>query len=164
MNSGIARFLPLLVFALMICSAAAEPAVFLVRHAEKADAGSGDPKDPELSETGLQRAERLAQMLKDVRLTAVFASEYKRTQATANAVAKVAGVEPTIVPAKETTQLIEKTKSATGNVLIVGHSNTLPDILKALGAPEEITIDEADYDNLFIWNPATKQLLRLHFR
>ncbi|MBA2432632.1 MAG: histidine phosphatase family protein, partial [Chthoniobacterales bacterium] len=156
-------FLPCLLLALLLQSAVAQSTVFLVRHAEKAEASGGNEKDPELSETGRARATSLAGMLRDVRITHVFATEYKRTQQTARAVAERTDSEVTIVPAKETAQLIAKLKEITGNVLVVGHSNTLPEILAALGAAERLQIDETEYDNLFLWTPATKQLLRLRY-
>lgn len=143
--------------------AVAEPTIFLVRHAEKSQAG--DAKDPELSEAGHARAESLAVLLKDAGITAIYATEFKRTQQTAEPFARAAGIKTTIVPAKETTALVAQLKEAKGNVLIVGHSNTIPEILKALGLISSLQIDEADYDNLFVLTTgSTLQLLRLHFR
>ncbi|MEO5720826.1 MAG: phosphoglycerate mutase family protein [Chthoniobacterales bacterium] len=141
----------------------AEPTIFLVRHAEKAS--TGDPKDPDLSGAGRQRAESLAAMLKDAGITAIYATDLKRSQQTTEPLAKAASVEPTIVPAKDTAALVAKLKEAKSNVLVVGHSNTLPEILKTLGVESPPAIDEADYDNLFVLTPGSPtQLLRLHFR
>ncbi len=147
-----------------LCPALAQPtAIFLVRHAEKAT--GGDAKDPDLSEAGHARVASLATVLKDVHLTAIYATEFKRTQQTAKPLAKAAHLRIKTVPAKKTPALVAKLKAATGNVLVVGHSNTLPEIITALGATETLTIDEADYDNLFLLVPgAPVQLLRLHFK
>ena len=151
--------------ALITPAFAAEPAIFLVRHAEKAEATSGDSKDPDLSEAGRARAEALALMLKDAGIAAIFVTELKRTKQTAEPLARAANVEPTIVPAKETAELVAKLKEMRGNALVVGHSNTLPEIVQSLGVTEPVTVGDSDYDNLFIWTPAApRQLIRLHFR
>ena len=143
--------------------AAAEPVVFLARHAEKADAAA-DPKNPELSAAGRARAESLARMLKDAGVAAIFATEFTRTQQTAEQVHRATGAAVTIVPAKEASALIEKVKAAQGNVVVIGHSNTLPEIIKALGVEKPITIGDAEYDNLFIWNAsAPRELVRLRY-
>ena len=150
---------------LPLASIAAEPTVFVVRHAEKAESTTGDPKDPELSQAGRARADSLAFMLKDAAITSVYATEFKRTQKTAEPFARARGLRPTIVPAKDTAALVARLKQADGNVLVVGHSNTVPEILKELGASEPITLDESEYDNLFIWRAGPPpQLIRLHFR
>ena len=54
----------------------------------------------------------------------------------------------------------------TGNVLIVGHSNTVPDLLKRLGVKDAITIAESEFDNLFVVvRPASGEptLIRLRY-
>jgi broad specificity phosphatase PhoE len=148
---------------------AAQQTIFLVRHAERADGGSGAPtavSDPDLSEAGHRRAASLATMLKDARIAAIFTTEYKRTQQTAAPLAKALGVAPVVVAGKDAPGLVARIKAATGNVLVVAHSNTLPEIVKGLGATAP-TIADADYDNLFVLS-ATKDgsptLLQLHYR
>ncbi len=142
----------LLAAALLFCAPAlfANPIIFIVRHAEK---GAGDPKDPNLSHPGQRRAEWLAATLKDAGITAVFATEYKRTQETAEPLARAAHLEVTIVPAADTPALLAKLRETPGNALVVGHSNTIPEIWKALGATAPITLGENDYDDLFIFSP-----------
>jgi broad specificity phosphatase PhoE len=139
---------------LSAAAAAAQPAVFLVRHAERADAATSGPtmmaNDPELSGAGTQRAQSLAKMLKDARIATIFTTEYKRTKQTAAPLATALGVVPTVVASKDMPDLVRKIKAATGNVLVVGHSNTIPDVLKLLGISDPITIAEAEFDNLFI--------------
>ncbi|MGZ4983805.1 MAG: phosphoglycerate mutase family protein [Chthoniobacterales bacterium] len=141
----------------------AQSTIFFVRHAEKAQ--DGDAKDPDISEIGRARAEALAKTLKDARITAIYATEFKRTQQTATPLAHASHVEVTIIPAKETEELIAKLKAAKGNALVVGHSNTLPDIMKALGVSDSISIADNDYDDLFVISTETQppQLLHLHY-
>ncbi|HMJ05350.1 MAG TPA: histidine phosphatase family protein [Chthoniobacterales bacterium] len=141
----------------------AQPTVFIVRHAEKAT--GGDARDPDLSEAGHARAQALAVVLKDSGIKAIYATEFKRTQQTAEPLARAAGLEITIVPGKEIDALAARLKNSHGTALIVAHSNTIPDILKALGAAAPPPIDETDYDNLVLLLPGPPvQLLRLHYR
>ncbi len=111
------------------------------------------------------RAAALATVLKDAKIKSVYATEFKRTQATAKPTAQAAGVEVTVMPGKETAALVAKLKKARSNVLVVGHSNTIPDIIKALGLPKPAAIGDGDYDNLFIVvRSAPPKLIRLHYR
>jgi broad specificity phosphatase PhoE len=155
-----------------VCSIASEAAaqhpVYVVRHAERADSGAGAmtmATDPDLSETGRGRAQALATVLRDAGITTILVTEYKRTQQTAEPLAKMIGVQPVIVSAKDPAALGEKARTAGGPVLIVGHSNTIPDVLARLGVENPPKLADADYDNLFIVTGSEKRtLLRLHFR
>jgi broad specificity phosphatase PhoE len=144
----------------------AQTTVFLVRHAERADGGRGPAgSDPELSTAGLARADALAAMLKDAGITAIFATEFKRTQQTAAPLAKALGVTVTIVAAKDVAGLVDRIGTSAGNVLVVGHSNTVPDVIRALGVTTPVEIADPEYDNLFVVSTAAKPaLLRLHYR
>lgn len=155
---------------LFAASAAAQQAVFVVRHAERADGGTSPagmtaPPDPDLSDTGRNRAQSLAVALKDAGITAIFVTEFRRTQQTAAPLAKALGLQPTIVAAKEIGTLVEKVKASTGNVLVVGHSNTVPEVIAGLGAGKTVKMTDNDFDNLFIVTRGdAPSLLRLHFR
>lgn len=115
---------------LLSAASAAAQTIFIVRHAERADATPGATmmaNDPELSPAGRERAAALASMLRDAGIAAIYVSEYKRTQQTAEPLANARGLRPTIVPAKDTAALVGTLRSARGNVLVVGHSNSIPD-------------------------------------
>lgn len=147
----------------------AQTTVFVVRHAERADAGaSASPMmaaDPDLSDIGKARADSLATVLKDAGITAIFTTEYKRTQQTAAPLAKALGIQATAVSSRDMPGLIEKIKGATGNVLVVGHSNTVGDVISRLGVAEGVKLGDADYDNLFVVVRSEKPVLvRLHFK
>ena len=121
--------------------------------------------DPDLSEAGKARAASLAAMLKDAKITAIYVTEYKRTRQTAAPLALQLGLEMTVVPSKDAAGLTAKLKSATGNVLVVGHSNTVPATIAALGVNDPVAIGDTDYDNLFIVLASPQpQLMRLHYR
>jgi broad specificity phosphatase PhoE len=160
----IKTLLAVVLVAATAAGAAAQPVVFVVRHAERADAGTGGMgSDPSLSAEGRARAERLAAMLKDVGLTAVFTTDYKRTKETAAPTATAHHLTLTEIKATDTARLVERVKRATGSVLIVGHSNTVTDVLKALGAATAPEVSDAEFDNLFILTPGSHDVIRLRY-
>ena len=148
------------------------PTIFLVRHAERADTAAAPPpmsgSDPDLSDVGRKRAESLAAMLKDAGVKSIFVTEFKRTQQTAAPLAQQQGITPATLKADDTADLVAKLKAATGtgNILVVGHSNSVPEIIKSLGITTPITIGDNDFDNLFVvtQNGATKRFVHLHYR
>ena len=131
--------------------------VILVRHAEKA--ATGDPEfegassnDPPLTAAGNRRAAVLAQTLAEAGVTAVYASEYQRTQLTVQPLAVALGLEVVELPAADTAGLAARVvaEHAGGVVVIAGHSNTVPRIIEALGAGPIAAIEDAwEYDNLY---------------
>ncbi len=157
------RFLvPILLFLLASVSViSAQPVVFIVRHAEKA---TNDAKDPDLSGAGRKRAQILAGVLKNAAIAEIFTTEFKRTKETAAPVAKELRIAPTVVPAKEIGVLVSKLRHLNGNALVVGHGNTIPDIIKALGLDIPVNIPETDYTEFLVVILAGKpELLRLHY-
>ena len=149
------------IFLFGLTAADAVPFVFIVRHAEKATTGGNDP---DLSDAGRKRANALARILKNSQITAVFVTEFKRTQETAAPLATAAHLTPTIIPAKDVPALVVKLRALNGNALVVGHGNTIPDLVKELGIATPITIPEDDYTEIFVVSLADPpQLLRLHY-
>jgi phosphohistidine phosphatase SixA len=153
---------------LIAVTQAEPPTIFLVRHAERADASSESPaakaNDPDLSEAGRLRAESLGRALRDAAITAIYVTEYKRTQQTAAPLAKATGIAVTVVPAKETGALLAKLRNCIGSALVIGHSNTVPETIKALGVPKPVTITDSEYDNLFVLTPGSPaRLIRLRY-
>lgn len=142
----------------------AQKLIFLVRHAERADAGMSEQADPPLSAEGLARAQRLATVLADAGVTAIVTTELLRTQQTAQPLASKLGLTGEVVAANNPAGVVAKLKisHALDIVLVVGHADTLPAILKAYGR-SDVTIGDNDYDNLFIIVPATGLVTRLHY-
>jgi broad specificity phosphatase PhoE len=135
--------------------------IFLVRHAEK----QSNEQDTPLSSEGLARAKCLAQTLKDAHIGAAFVTQYQRTKQTAAPTVSEFHARETAIEAKATGQIVQAAREAakTSNVLIVGHSNTVPDLLASFGAPA-VTIPGNAYDQLFILDVAQpKQLLTLRY-
>jgi phosphohistidine phosphatase SixA len=144
-----------------VSTGSAEPFVVIVRHAEKAN---NSDKDPDLSAAGQARANVLAEMLKDSGIVQIFTTEFKRTAKTAAPTARALGINATVVPANQTAQLVEKLHALKGNALVVGHGNSIPDLMKGLGIAVPINIEENDYSQLFIVMLGAKpELLQLHY-
>ncbi len=121
--------------------------IFLVRHAEKASNAADAP----LSAAGEKRAECLAKMLKDAGIKEIYVTDVKRTQQTAAPLAKALGVTPTILPAKDSNALIrDLVYGKGGNVLVVGHGDTLPFVIARLNAGTISPIGDNEYDRLFV--------------
>ncbi len=115
----------------------------IVRHAEKR---SDEPRDPELSAAGRERAQRLAASLAAWPLAAAYATVYRRTQQTAAAADH--GLAVTGYDAKQDAGEFAATlrrRHASGTVLVVGHSNTVAAIAAALCACTVAPIGEDEY-------------------
>lgn len=123
--------------------------VYLVRHSERA---TDHPSDPTLSRAGSARSALLARMLQDVELTSILSTDYRRTQLTAAPVAEDHGitVESYEPRGEGLEQLLERLRSTPGYHLVVGHSNTTPAVVEALGGDPISPIDEGEYDRLYI--------------
>jgi broad specificity phosphatase PhoE len=118
----------------------------LVRHAEKA---ANDPKDPLLSEVGVARAKRLAESLADARVVAAYATKYRRTQLTAAPTSMSHHLDlqtyDASLPAAEFARQLRATHPD-GTVLVVGHSNTIPDLAAALCVCTVEAMGEGEFD------------------
>src|SRR4051794_17237346 len=129
--------------------------VYLVRHAEKADDGTQNPplRQPE----GIARANALAAMLADKGIVSIITSTFKRTVQTAEPLAKKLGKQAAMTKNSSADGVVSKVRAAKGNVLIVHHSNTVPEIIAKLGGPQMPTICDQVYDRLFVLQLSGKQ-------
>ena len=132
---------------------AAPRVVVLVRHAEKA---ANPANDPGLTDAGRARAVALAEALRDARVDAVITSHYARTRSTAGPVAAARHLEPVVLQADtDTAAHVREVAAAVrrqpggGVVLVVGHTNTIPPIIAALGGPQLPDICDGQYARLF---------------
>lgn len=148
--------LSILAAAVALPAAVEAQMVIVVRHAERADGGAGTGTamtanpDPELSEAGKSRALRMAAMLGDAGVVAIYTTEYRRTKDTAGPLAARAGVAAEVIPAREAAALMGKIKAhKSGTVVVVGHSNTVPAIIKALGG-SEVKVADDEYDSMYV--------------
>jgi phosphohistidine phosphatase SixA len=121
--------------------------VFLVRHGEK----QLDSQDPDLTEAGSQRALALARTLRSVRLDAIYSTDTHRTRQTAAPVAEQRSLEVELYDKEDLARVVMKIRSAPGRYLVVGHSNTTPDLVTRLGGDPGAAIDEAsEFDRLYV--------------
>lgn len=126
--------------------ALAEPSmIYLVRHGEKASVG----KDPELTPTGQLRAQNIATTLHRAGIQAIFSSSTTRTLQTAQPLASKLGLKVEQYDAATPKVLVEKVKSLRGAVLVVGHSNTLPELVRLFGGTPGQEIGDEEYDRLY---------------
>ena len=132
---------------------AGDKLVFIVRHAEKANATDTDPS---LSEAGKARAVALAAALRDAAITDVLVTPRKRTIETAQPLARARQLTAHVVPFGVSTPdhvaaVANAVRRAKGRaVLVVGHSNTVHLIVAALGGPRLPELCDAQYASLFI--------------
>ena len=142
--------------------AAAQQLVLVARHAERADGGAAGAQmgaaapDPPLSAAGRARADKLAAMLSASHIAAIYVTQFIRTQQTAAPLAGALKLKTDVVSSGDSAELVAQLKANHPKdvVLVVGHSNTIPAIIKALGGPP-VTIADDEYDKLFILVPAT---------
>jgi broad specificity phosphatase PhoE len=128
-----------------------------------------------LTESGQRRATLLASVLKDAGIDAIFTSSLQRAVKTAEPLATASGIDPK--PLLQLTTKFDKSdmdnfvqllrsQQRENIVLFVGHSNTVPALIKALGHTAEIKIPETEYDNLFVLFPRSEgapTFLRLRY-
>ena len=131
--------------------------VLLVRHAEKAQEPAGDPP---LTAAGAERARALAEALRDAKVTAIVTTQLRRTRDTAQPLAAALGLTPDVVPVGDEDTEVHARAVATavlrhagGVVLVVGHSDSVPAIIAALGGPRMPEICANLYSNLYALVP-----------
>lgn len=125
--------------------------LYFVRHAEK-QVLAGE-RDPELTPQGVQRTEALADKMSSIKLSAVFSTDYRRTRNTARPTAQRQNLDIQLYDAGKSSEFVTTLlqQAPTGHYLIVGHSNTLPAMLRAAGVKELATeFDESLYGELYV--------------
>ena len=128
------------------CITWADPTmIYLVRHGEKEAAG----KDPALTAQGDARAQNIATILQKAGIGHVFSSDYARTRQTAQPLAQRSGLAVQTYDAAMPKSLVQTVKSMSGAVLVVGHSNTLPELVRLFGGAAGADIADNEYDRLY---------------
>jgi broad specificity phosphatase PhoE len=130
------------------CTSPNQPkTIYIVRHAEKQLVG----EDPDLAYVGEIRAKKLAQILEDRDIRHIFSTDYKRTRLTAAPTANDAGLEIQTYDPKNHEQLVEQLRSLEGNILVVGHSNTVSQLANYFVGNSEKFADLTDLEYDFIY-------------
>lgn len=124
--------------------------VILVRHAEK-NIEPSNP-NPNLSPAGQARAQELVRVLSGSGVTAIYATQYVRTQQTVQPLATAMGLPVTQIDSGNTNELVRQitTLHRGGVVFLAGHNNSVPAIIAALGGGNYPVIPDSDYDNMFV--------------
>lgn len=128
-------------------AATAPTVLYLVRHAERAEDGTDDPP---ISEAGEARARLVWSMLADAGITRIHSTDYRRTRATAAPLAEAIGATVELYDGGDLEGLAARLRAAGGRHLVVGHSNTTPALVSALGGDPGSPIAASEYDRLYI--------------
>jgi phosphohistidine phosphatase SixA len=152
----------LLLFALAACSTAPPPprgpSFYVMRHLQKAEG-----QDPPLSEEGRADARRLIGFFAAERPRAVYVSTTRRAYETAQPVARKLRLRIRRYDPADTDGLIARVLAERGPVLVVGHSNTVPEIVERLGGERPAALAETDYGDVWhLWGtPRRTERLRV---
>ena len=121
----------------------------LVRHAEKLNDGTNDP---DLKPEGFERANRLAEILKEIKIDAIYSTNFKRTKNTVLPFASAKGLEIRSYEALKSEEIEQMLKKHNGRTILVsGHSNTTPWVANLLTGTEKYKdFDDGDYGNILI--------------
>jgi probable phosphoglycerate mutase len=123
--------------------------VVFIRHAERQSTGT----DPGLTPAGKRRAQLLVTMLADAAVSAIFTSSFRRTKETAAPLATKLGIAARPID-EDTTRARAQILAAGACVLVVGHSDTVPELIGALGGPPDLEIGDDEFDRMFVLSAA----------
>jgi broad specificity phosphatase PhoE len=152
------RILIALLLALLPATAYAQPAahpIYVMRHL---NTPAGEP-DPDLLPEGRAAAVALADLMETDpfqgarRPVAIYVSEFKRTRQTAAPTAARLALNVTVYDPRDTAGLLARVRAEPGPVLIIGHSNTVPDIIAALGGTRPAPLVHEDFGDLWVVEP-----------
>lgn len=121
--------------------------IYLVRHAEKQTDGG---KDPGLTDAGMFRAEQLATWFQDKNIRDIWSSDYRRSRGTAEPLVSSLGLELTLYDPRDLPALARDLLDKRNNALVVGHSNTTPELARLLCGCVISDMDESEYDRLIV--------------
>jgi phosphohistidine phosphatase SixA len=121
--------------------------VVVVRHAEAHREPGGDPA---LTPAGESRAERLAELLGDAGIEVVHTSDYRRTRSTAAPLAARLGITPVVYDARDLAGFADRLLTERGRHLVLGHSNTNPELVRLLGGEPGGEITEHEHDRVYL--------------
>ena len=125
---------------------------YLIRHAEKLRIDKTE-RNPKLNEKGILRAEKWKEVLKNITLDKIYSTNYNRTIETANPTSKSQNIDITIYSPSNIDYKNFKEINKGKKVLIVGHSNTIPNFVNGLIEEDFYEqIDDLNNSNLYLVN------------
>ena len=133
------------------------PTAILIRHANV----DADGTDPELNAAGQARAQELVHVLGDAGIVAILVTSLRRSQQTAAPLAAQLGIDPTVTDQVEDAVAAIRSRHRGDTVLVVGHTNTVPQIVAGLGGPADVTIAADEFDRMFVL--CERRLTRLRY-
>jgi len=145
----------ILILILLLCSTAVAGTgnaddrytLYLVRHAEKLP---DDGDDPGLTEAGKQRSAQMSGWLLDKDITDIWSSDYRRSRDTAAPLVAMLESELKLYDPHDLPSLARNLRNNRHNALVVGHSNTTPDLARLLCVCYVRDMDDTDYDQLIV--------------
>jgi phosphohistidine phosphatase SixA len=149
------RLLALLFSALLALSACAttpepsQPVLYVMRHL---NTPAGE-RDPDLLPEGRRAAEALAGWFRDERPEAIYVSDFRRTRQTAAPLAARLGLAPIVYDPADTPALVARLRAAGQTALVIGHSNTVPDIVEQLGGTRPGPLVHEDFGDIWLIAP-----------
>lgn len=126
-----------------------DAAVFVVRHLNTPEG----ERDPDLLPEGRANAVRLAERLGDAGIAAIYVSDFRRTRQTAGPLAERLGLTPLLYDPRDTPALVARVRAGPLPALVVGHSNTVPDIVEQLGGTRPVDLAHPDFGDLWRVGP-----------
>ncbi|HEY0626274.1 MAG TPA: phosphoglycerate mutase family protein [Allosphingosinicella sp.] len=134
------------------------PSYYVMRHLNTPQG----VQDPDLTAEGQRLAALLPGFFQDDPPRTIFVSNTKRAQQTAEPLARALGITPRIYDPSDTAALVRMVQAETGGaVLVVGHSNTVPDIVEQLGGTRPAPLTHPDFGDIWHISPATGSTLKL---
>jgi phosphohistidine phosphatase SixA len=127
------------------CLASDNFSLYLVRHAEK----KMESKNPPLTQCGKKRAQQLATLLSTANIESIYSTSYQRTMSTAAPLSSKQSIPIKNYNPKQLEQFFLHLKQRKENALIVGHSNTTPQLTQLLSGQEVVGLGEKDYQTLY---------------
>ncbi len=147
-----------LLLALVVASAAlasqpttAATKIYVMRHLQKAEGN-----DPPLSAEGAANAQRLVTVLGKRKMRAIFATPTRRAVETGEPLAKALKLTVTSYDPKDSAALKKAVDAIKGAALIVGHSNTVPEIIAQFGGERVGPLGDSDYGTIFVVTPSPR--------
>ena len=133
--------------------------VILIRHAERtAQPGNNDPH---LNAAGKSRAKLLLHVLSQANVSAIYTSEFIRTKETAQPLAEALGLSPITASDPEDIKEDIVLNHSGKTVLVVGHSDTVPEVIQLLGDTSGHVIGDDEFDNMFIATVLSESSVRV---
>jgi phosphohistidine phosphatase SixA len=125
------------------------PVFYVMRHL---DTPEGE-RDPDLNAQGQRRAALLAQWFIRERPAAIYVSDFRRTRQTAAPLAARLGLTPIVYDPADMPGLIRRVRAGPLPALVVGHSNTVPEIVAQLGGTRPAPLVHADFGDIWRIGP-----------